>query len=286
MVKIIKANEQRCDSMNEKASVVIPIYNASRWAESMAESIKTNLATIGELILVNDGDTEDFAILLEKMRASLSIPIYSLCTQGRKGPGKARNIGIDHASFEYLAFLDCDDQWCPGSLEKRLTLLKRSDGAPFVYSSYNRISVDGRVTNITRVPDLAKLEMLFVTNFIATPSVVIRRATLGEMRFKEIGHEDYDFWLRLIRFAGVAAIGLVEPVVNVRTAMGSVSSAKSHAALWHYRILRSHGIPLALRLLLFGGYCVNALLKRRLHMYTPFFLGIDHIVGWWLSQRK
>jgi teichuronic acid biosynthesis glycosyltransferase TuaG len=272
--------------MNDKVSVIIPVYNASRWAESMAESIQENLATVGELLLVNDGDKEDFAILLGKMQASLNIPIHSLCTRGREGPGKARNIGIDHASFEYIAFLDCDDQWSPNSLEKRLALLKRSNGAPFVYSSYYRLSLDGRVTNLTKVPPLAKLEMLFVTNFIATPSVVIQRASLGNLRFKVIGHEDYDFWLRLIRFAGADAIGLVEPVVNVRTATGSVSSAKTHAALWHYRILISHGIPLALRLLLFAGYCANALLKRKIRLYTPLFFGFDHIMGWWLSQRN
>ena len=272
--------------MKDKASIIIPVYNASRWTNSLTESIKTNLEAVGELILINDGDKEDFAILLAKMRASLTIPIFNLNTQGREGPGKARNIGINHASFEFIAFLDCDDQWFPGSLVKRINLLKLSDDAPFVYSSYYRITLDGRVTNITRVPALAKLEMLFVTNFIATPSVVIRLASLGDVRFKEIGHEDYDFWLRLIRFAGKGAIGLVEPVINVRTATGSISSAKTHAALWHYRILRSHGIPLALRLLLFSGYSANALLKRRIRMYTPLFFGFDHIVGRWLTQRK
>ena len=272
--------------IEECVSVVVPAYNASRWAESIVTSIKTNSAHVGELILVNDGDKDDFDELVEKVQAYLSLPVLCFSTDGREGPGKARNIGINNASFSYIAFLDCDDQWLPDSLRKRLNLLSLCIDAPFVYSSYYRVSLDGLVTNITRVPAVAKLEMLFATNFIATPSVVIRRSSIGGMRFKQVGHEDYDFWLRLIQASGVTAVGLVEPVIRVVTSAGSVSHVKKDAFRWHYEILRSNGVPLALRIILFAVYAINGLLKRKVFEYKPIFFCSHHITRQWLLRHK
>ena len=272
-------------SSSEKVSVIIPVYNASRWAESIVDSINSNFARIGEVLLVNDGDEKDFIEFFKKVQASINIPIRNFSSQGKEGPGKARNIGMDYASFEYIAFHDCDDVWSAGSLEKRLELLDRNDRAPFVYSSYYRINMNGQVTNLTIVPPVAKLENLFVTNFIFLSSVIARRTSVGEMRFKEIGHEDYDFWLRLIIASGANAVGLKNPVCNLRAVHGSVSSVKSQAAKWHYRILRSNDIPLVLRLLLFTSYSINGLLKRKIYKYRPFFFCLDRLVGLWLSQR-
>lgn len=272
--------------MKTKASVIVPVFNAFCWAKSINESIEQNLEAVGELILVNDGDTDDFTNLFKYLQESLRIPIASLHTLGKEGPGRARNIGLDHASLDYIAFLDTDDQWLPGSLQKRLDVLSRSNDYPFVYSSYNRIATDGQITNITFVPNFAALEYLYVTNFIATPSVVIRRSSLLGMRFKEIGHEDYEFWLRIIKMAGAPAIGFVDPIINVRTATGSASSVKKHAALWHYEILQNNGIPWAIRILLFVGYAINGVVKRKRYQYRPLFFGLNRIVGWWLSRQE
>jgi teichuronic acid biosynthesis glycosyltransferase TuaG len=272
--------------MMKNVSVIVPVYNASRWAESMVVSIKTNMTPVGELILVNDGEDGDFDKLVKIIRESVDITLYSFTTGGGEGPAIARNIGINNSSCKFIAFLDCDDQWLPGSLERRIDMLNKSVFTPFIYSSYYRISLDGEVTNITKVPAVADISMLLVTNFIATPSVVARRASIGEMRFRQIGHEDYDFWLRLIRYAGFPAIGLTEPVINVRTTSGSVSSVKKNAASWHYKILKANEIPLILRLLLFFGYSINGLLKRKIYEYRPLFFGLNHINNWWFLRHK
>ena len=272
--------------MKKSVSVVVPVFNASRWAESIAISIETNIVPIGQLILVNDGEEEDFVKLVKYIRAFLSIPINCFTTNGKEGPAIARNIGINQSLLEYIAFLDCDDQWLPRSLEKRLNLLNRVGEAPFVYSSYYRTSLNGQVTNITRVPPEAGMAKLLVTNFIATPSVVVRRTALMDIRFRPVGHEDYDFWLRLIGVSGASAVGLMEPVVNVRTVDGSLSAVKKHAARWHYKILKENAIPLHIRLLLFLGYLINGILKRKIYDYKPLFFGLDLIMKWWIPRFK
>jgi teichuronic acid biosynthesis glycosyltransferase TuaG len=269
--------------MNLKVSVIIPVFNGFRWVASIIDSIQQNLSNIGELILINDGSLDDFLNLEKEIRKLSDFPISCFYTKGKEGPGIARNIGLDNVSFDFIAFLDTDDQWLPGSLEKRLDALVKSKTSPFVYSSYYRITPDGKITNITLVPDSANLESLFVTNFIATPSVIVRRSSLNKMRFKQIGHEDYDFWLRLIHSSGQAAIGVVEPVINVRTASGSVSSVKSNAAIWHFKILSDNCIPVFIRSLLFVGYALNGILKRKRYKYKPLFFGLNHLVSFWLS---
>ena len=265
-------------------SVVIPVYNGSRWAESIIETIRGNKEEICEVILINDGDKADFKLLLNKLRSEFGKTIKEMEAGFRTGPGNARNIGLDFAKSEMVAFLDCDDRWCVGSLKKRLELLCANPCAPFVFSSYQRINENGLITNVTSVPNKIGIEQLFVTNFIATPSVVLRKNRLKGTRFKKRGHEDYDFWLRLLKVNNTSAYGLTEPLVFVQTVRDSLSSKKGQAARWHYEILTDFNVPVLLKWLLFSGYALNGWLKRRQRTYRPLFFGVDKLVGLWLSQ--
>lgn len=93
-------------------SVIIPTYNrAGLLAETLA-SVWTQRFTDFELIVVDDGSSDDTATLLRANE-----PRLSWYRQVHAGPGAARNVGARHARGEYLAFLDSDDLWFPWTLE-------------------------------------------------------------------------------------------------------------------------------------------------------------------------
>src|SRR5436305_2891507 len=100
-------------SARPKISVVIPAYNS---AETIAEALRSVLAQKfreHEIIVVNDGspDKDKFE---RAIRPLLEDIIY--IRQRNSGAGAARNLGIEHARGEIIAFLDADDIWLPDHL--------------------------------------------------------------------------------------------------------------------------------------------------------------------------
>lgn len=271
--------------MPDKASVIIPVYNGYKWADGVVSSISGNINEVGELILVNDGEAQDFANMIETLRSKLNVPVITIHTSGLQGPAIARNLGIDKAECEFIAFLDCDDIWLPTSLKKRIDLLVKTPQSPFAYCSWQYISELGRPLNIYHVPDTTTIDQLLVTNYLALPSVVIRRDYLGNKRFPNVGHEDYGFWLDLLNQSSTHAVGVSDVGLQVRIVTGSTSSNKNRALRWHWAVLKNFGVPVPIRVPLFFGYAVNAVLKRKFRFSHPVFFGLDRLTKSWLSRR-
>jgi len=94
-------------------SVVIPVHNGARFlADAVASALSQEYLAL-ELIVIDDGSTDD----IERVIADLPVEVRYF-RQPRQGPAAARNAGIAAARGEFLAFLDVDDLWPPGALEK------------------------------------------------------------------------------------------------------------------------------------------------------------------------
>lgn len=271
--------------MSNKVSAVIPVYNGYKWAEGIIKSILGNINEIGELILVNDGDAQDFEKLIQLLLLNFNLPTTIIHTSGCQGPAVARNLGIDEVNCEYIAFLDCDDIWLPGNLKKRLDLLVNNPQAPFAYCSWQYVSELGYPLNEYNLPNVTELGQLLVSNYLALPSIVIRKEYLGAKRFPHVGHEDYGLWLDLLHHSSSPAVGISDIGLQVRVVAGSTSSNKSQALRWHWVVLSNFGVPVTIRGLLFIGYAVNAVLKRKLRFSRPVFFGLDRFARFWLARR-
>ena len=90
-------------------SIIVPAFNRALLLRSALESILSQGCTDYEVIVVDDGSTDDTTSVVR----SYSSRIKFLQHQNR-GPGAARNFGAEQAKGEYLAFLDSDDLWFPG----------------------------------------------------------------------------------------------------------------------------------------------------------------------------
>ena len=90
-----------------KVSVVIPVYNTEKYVREAVESIMNQTLRELEIIIINDGSTDNSLQVVEELAAADSrIQVYS---QSNQGLSMARNAGITHAHGRYIYFMDSDD---------------------------------------------------------------------------------------------------------------------------------------------------------------------------------
>ena len=90
-----------------KVSVVIPVYNTEKYVREAVESIMNQTVRELEIIIINDGSTDNSLQVVEELAAADSrIQVYS---QTNQGLSMARNAGITHAHGRYIYFMDSDD---------------------------------------------------------------------------------------------------------------------------------------------------------------------------------
>lgn len=119
---------------NPKISIIVPIYNAENCLDRCMRSIYAQTFTDYEIILVNDGSTDNSAALCRGYADRDGRVTYIEKENG--GAGSARNAGMDAAKGDYLAFPDCDDWFEPGMYEA-LYALAESGGYDMVFSGVN-----------------------------------------------------------------------------------------------------------------------------------------------------
>lgn len=123
-------------------SVIVPAYNGSEWIESSLRSVLDQKSPVPlEVVVVDDCSTDNTLAIVR----SLNDPrVVCLSTGRNSGVAAARNVGVRAARFDWLAFNDQDDVWCPDRLEKQVALLRQVTGAIGVAGGAVRLAADGR----------------------------------------------------------------------------------------------------------------------------------------------
>ena len=181
-------------------SVVIPAYNSSRYIEETLNGVFSQKYQDFEVILVNDGskDTKE----LERRLSEYKDRLVYLC-QENGGAASARNLGICAARGEYVAFLDGDDIWRPGYLEKQLAFLRKS-GADVVYCDAELFgeTKDG-LTYMETTPsegEVSPTSLLTAKCNVITSGTIVRKSALethGLFDPRADSFEDFELWFRL-----------------------------------------------------------------------------------------
>jgi glycosyltransferase involved in cell wall biosynthesis len=104
--------------MSEPISVIIPVYNGAAFLEEAVESIRRQKVPVGEIVVVDDGSTDESVAIASRLGSDIRI-----LSQANAGPAAARNRGIEMARHDVIAFLDADDLWPDDKLELQLPLL-------------------------------------------------------------------------------------------------------------------------------------------------------------------
>lgn len=180
-------------------TVVIPTYNrAGLVCEAIASALAQEHVSV-EVIVVDDGSTDNTREVVGRYD-----PQVRYLYQENRTEGPARNLGLQHSSSEFVAFLDSDDRWQPQKLARDLNCLRRNPEAGLVYSNARYCGPDGRLIGIRRTtsPSGEVLEQLVLENFIVLSTVTARRDVLNELGgFSEdrrlSGSTDWEMWTRI-----------------------------------------------------------------------------------------
>jgi glycosyltransferase involved in cell wall biosynthesis len=124
-------------------SVIVPMFNAERYIAEAIQSVFDQTHPPAEIIIVDDGSTDGSAVIAQSYA-----PRARYLSQANLGPAAARNLGIECATGDLLAFLDADDLWTPDKLARQVQVLK-TDPA--------REAVLGRIENFIS-PELGEDE--------------------------------------------------------------------------------------------------------------------------------
>jgi glycosyltransferase involved in cell wall biosynthesis len=242
-------------------SVVMPVYNAGGWLAHSIGSVRAQTYPDWELLAVDDGSTDDSLARLRALAAA-DPRIRPIAMPANGGVAAARNAGIEAARGRWIAFLDSDDAWAPDKLRRQVDDMRARD-LSVSYAAYQRVDERGKPLSRVCPPDMVDHAAMLRSNHIGNLTGMYDRR-LGEARFRRIGHEDYVFWLDLVRRAGHAArVPGDAPLAFYTVRNGSVSANKLRAAGWQWRIYREVegiGAPRAAWLMLH--YLAHALRKR------------------------
>ena len=106
-----------------KISVILPVFNGEKFIRKAIESVLTQSLSDFELIVVNDGSTDNTLDVIE----SFDDTRLKIINQKNQGPGASRNNALKIAEGDYVMFLDSDDWFCPKSLETAYTEALKND---------------------------------------------------------------------------------------------------------------------------------------------------------------
>lgn len=185
-------------------SVVIPLYNKGPYISRAVDSVLAQTVQNFEIIVVDDGSTDGGGDEAKKINS----PKIRLFRQRNYGVSVARNFGIVEAKGELIAFLDADDEWKPGFLEKIVYLREKYPRAGAYATAVDAIEIDGslRVRNLQILEDnlgdgiiqnYFKIASQFplTSSSIAVPKKII--GAVGGFRLFEELSEDVDMWIRI-----------------------------------------------------------------------------------------
>lgn len=147
-----------------KLSVIIPVYNASRYIERCLQSVDSQTLGEIEVLLVDDHGTDESIAIAKRFAASskrTDIQYRFAETPQNSGPGVARNIGLKLAQGEYVAFLDADD-WVEPNMYEVLYTLAKTENADMSCCNASQDYEDGRASNILTHPAIAQGELTVV----------------------------------------------------------------------------------------------------------------------------
>lgn len=193
------------------ASVIIPTYNRAAVLRRALESVFAQTRRADQVIVVDDGSTDGTEELVRR-----HFPEVDYVRQENAGVSAARNRGIAEAQCDWIAFLDSDDEWRPGKLERQLDKMRQHPMYHISHTNETWIRNGRRVNEGKRHAKSGGwiFKRCLPLCVISPSSVVVRHAL-----FDEVGGfdeelpvcEDYDMWLRIC--ARHPVLFLDEPLV-------------------------------------------------------------------------
>jgi glycosyltransferase involved in cell wall biosynthesis len=179
-------------------SVIIPARNAAPYIKTAIDSALSQSHAVLEILVIDGGSTDG----TREIVARYGDPVKLLHEPpDHKGLGAARNVGIEAASGDWLAFLDADDWWEPRKLADQLAALSKVPGSALNYTGVCEVDeVSGKRSLLPSTEATLAWPALRWINLVSTSSVLAKRSAVievGAFDEKLAACEDWELWVRL-----------------------------------------------------------------------------------------
>lgn len=210
-------------------SIVMPTYNCATYLPESIESILAQTYNAYEIVVIDDGSVDNTKLVLEPYKEK----IRYIDLGRNEGLPIARNLGIQSAKGEYVAFLDADDIWMPEKLKRSIDQFMKNPDAGMVYSKHINIDsksqfLEGKIRRTLPSGNIFT-QLFFEQNFIICSSVVVRKEVFNKTALFDselVNCQDWDMWLRIAFY--YKAIGIDVPLVKYRHSAKSLSKNRDN----------------------------------------------------------
>ncbi len=263
--------------MTFKFSVVIPLYNKSQYIIRAINSILEQNYPVDEIIIVDDGSTDDSLIKIRMLNS----PLIQIIEQENQGVSIARNTGIKKCRNEYILLLDADDYWLNTFTSEIKKLAKKYPDAGMLACNYAFKTKEKIIpANLKGIPEKVGL----IPNYFAScvkadlpitaSSVALRKSVVNSIGGFPVGMkmgEDQLVWSRIsyrypIAFSNTIAVYYDKAVIDSASKTHLITNLAPHIKFWQQDLndnrIPTHMIPSLTKLLHFSAlYCVKNNLK-------------------------
>lgn len=247
---------------NKLVSIITPVYNSEKYIEECIKSVINQSYKNIEMIIIDDGSTDNSKNIIEKYTESFPFIKYIKCNKNN-GVWAARNIGIEKAKGRFISFLDADDLYKKNKIENQINFMLNNNYS-FTYTAYDLINENSTSLNkVINAKEYEDYNRLLKGNDIGCLTVMIDRLKIETpIKFENNHHEDFVLWLKILK-NNVVAYGLDEILSSYRKSNSSVSHNKIKAAIWTWNIYTNvEKLPLNKALYYFLKYTINGFRKN------------------------
>jgi len=185
-----------------KVTVIIPTYNRANLLPRAIKSVLNQTLKDFELIIVDDASTDNTREVVEEIQKKDKRIKYIRLDKNSGAPAHPKNVGIQNAKGDYIAFLDHDDEWLPEKLEKQIQLFKNPKKKNLGFVGCNLLVIDDNKIRKYIIPKYTdNFQKLLLTNFIFSSSgVMVKKSVIDNVGlFDESlkNADDWDMWIRI-----------------------------------------------------------------------------------------
>lgn len=229
------------ENRHPKVSIIVPIYNAQSTISSLIESVQSQEEQSWELLLVNDGSIDESGLICDE--ASKADARIITIHQKNQGVSAARNAGLDHATAEWITFVDSDDMLTDTFLSSMLNAAESGQNVDLVYGSY--AIVEGGKTSISLYNNMLYTESGGVRNALLSTKIMHRCspwAKLFKRSIIEANHLRFDMKLpisedRLFVYGYFPYVKCIATTATVGYIYGSFSATSLKHKKHHESVL-------------------------------------------------
>lgn len=239
-------------------SVIIPAHNCAHYICQAIDSALIQEVPM-EILVINDGSKDNLDQVMELYAADPRV--HYLKNEHNMGVARTRNRGVGLARGSYIAFLDADDYWLPGKLQKQLALMEEK-GTVLCSTARELMLPNGELTgHIIPVKERISYTGQMLHNQINCSSVLIRTDVAREFPMHhDDSHEDYLMWLEVLKKYRVAC-AVNEPLLKYRISTTGKSGVKIQSAKMTFKVYRYMGFGWFKSCVLFCSYMFHGIIK-------------------------